>query len=163
MSTVYQYIQLTNAHILRVMLLPFTGIAIFLFADTHYTGFLIIEIQQVNISTITLQILSVCPSLTFTASNNQEVQLSQRDHATHCFIWNLVKCRANGQWIVFERPCNWWMTIKVIQGYWRWCHLMGNTHCVSKKRAPFYFYNNFVRCWPIFIILSLPDSSGNLQ
>ena len=36
-------------------------------------------------------------------------------------------------------------------------------HCVSKKRAPFYFYDNFVRCWPIFIILSLADSSGNLQ
>ena len=36
-------------------------------------------------------------------------------------------------------------------------------HCVSKKRAPFYFYDNFVRCRPIFIIPSLADSSGNLQ
>ena len=33
-------------------------------------------------------------------------------------------------------------------------------HCVSKRRAPFYFYDNFVRCRPIFIILSLADSSG---
>ena len=37
-----------------------------------------------------------------------------------------------------------------------------STLCL-KKRAPFYFYDNFVRCWPIFIILSLADSSGNLQ
>jgi len=32
-----------------------------------------------------------------------------------------------------------------------------------KKRTPFYFYDNFVRCRPIFIILSLADSAGNLQ
>ena len=36
-------------------------------------------------------------------------------------------------------------------------------HCVSKKTLPFYFYDNFVTCQPIFIILSLADSSGNLQ
>ena len=26
-------------------------------------------------------------------------------------------------------------------------------HCVSKKRHPFYFYDNFVRCWLIQLIL----------
>ena len=38
----------------------------------------------------------------------------------------------------------------------------GSTLCF-KKRPPFYFCHNFVRCRPIFIILSLADSSGNLQ
>ena len=37
-------------------------------------------------------------------------------------------------------------------------------HCVSKTTPLFYFNDNFVKCRPIFIILSLAhDSSGNLQ
>ena len=36
-------------------------------------------------------------------------------------------------------------------------------YTVSKKRQPFYFYDNFLRCRVIFIILSLADSSVNLQ
>ena len=40
-------------------------------------------------------------------------------------------------------------------------HLKITTPCL-KKRAPFYFYENFVRCRPIFITLSLADSE-NLQ
>ena len=43
------------------------------------------------------------------------------------------------------------------------CLSVRTLHCVSKKHTPFYFYDNFVRCRPIFIILSLADSSGNLQ
>ena len=36
-------------------------------------------------------------------------------------------------------------------------------YTVSQKSAPFYFYDNIARCWPIFIILSLPDSSGAIK
>jgi len=36
-------------------------------------------------------------------------------------------------------------------------------HCVSKKRAPFYFCDHSVCCWPIFRIFGNFASKGNLQ
>ena len=36
-------------------------------------------------------------------------------------------------------------------------------HCVSKKRHPFYFYDNFVRCRPILLILDMIIGQSILQ
>ena len=43
----------------------------------------------------------------------------------HTVSWIRVKCCINVRWIAFEKACNRWMTLKVIQGHHRCCHSIG--------------------------------------
>ena len=42
----------------------------------------------------------------------------------HTVSWIRVKCCINVRRIAFEKACNRWMTLKVIQGHHRYCHLI---------------------------------------
>ena len=48
------------------------------------------------------------------------------DGRQHTVSWIRVKCRMNVRRIAFEKACNRWMTLKVIQGHCRCCHLIGH-------------------------------------
>jgi len=67
---------------------------------------------------------------TYTYTDIQEAQRSQRDRATQYVSWNIVDCCRAVRIITFETACSRWKTLKVTQCHRNCRYSMGHTSVI---------------------------------
>ena len=83
--------------------------------------------QPINLDNINVHSKTGGQSVQSTACNHKQTRTyaNAEEPCEHIVSWNRVKYCTNVLQIAFEKACNHWMTLKVIQGHRHCCHLIG--------------------------------------